>query len=95
MQKPVSKTHFLINNFFTSVALCELGTSCIETVLLAFPANNAYQLEDFKEIWETLEKAVHDEKVFSLGVADLNKDQLEELYNWAKVGFLNRIRRCF
>ena len=42
-------------------------------------------LDDLKPAWEALEEMVKDEKILTLGIADLNKDQLEELYNWAQV----------
>lgn len=68
--------------------LTELNITFIETVILALP-----ELEEDEEVtlsviqpyWEALEEMVEGERVLSLGIADLNKEQLEELYNWAKV----------
>lgn len=68
--------------------LTELNITFIETVILALP-----ELEEDEEVslsviqpyWEALEEMVEGERVLSLGIADLNKQQLEELYNWAKV----------
>ena len=42
-------------------------------------------LDDLKPLWEALEALKNEDKVLSLGVADLSKDQLEELFNWAQV----------
>lgn len=68
--------------------LTELNITFIETVILALP-----ELEEDEEVslsviqpyWEALEEMVEGERVLSLGIADLNKELLEELYNWAKV----------
>lgn len=35
--------------------------------------------------WEEMEELVSANKVISLGICDLIKNELEELYNWAKV----------
>ena len=64
--------------------LSDLGTSYLETVLLSVPEGRQ-NLEDMRETWEELEELVSQERVLSLGVAEFNKVQLEELYNWAKV----------
>ncbi|BFZ20256.1 hypothetical protein BsWGS_23295 [Bradybaena similaris] len=71
--------------------LNELGTSYIETLLLAVgPVNedNDSSTPSAKAIqpyWEAMEELVAAEKVLFLGVCDLTKDSLEDLYNWAKV----------
>lgn len=82
-----SPTGFEDDSFCVSV-LTELNITFIETVILALP-----ELEEDEEVslsviqpyWEALEEMVEGERVLSLGIADLNKEQLEELYNWAKV----------
>lgn len=68
--------------------LTELNITFIETVILALP-----ELEEEEEVslsviqpyWEALEEMVEGERVLSLGIADLNKEQLEKLHNWAKI----------
>ncbi|KAK2175732.1 hypothetical protein NP493_711g01021 [Ridgeia piscesae] len=64
--------------------LTDLGIGHIETVLLAF-AEKRRNLETLQASWLTLERLHKCFKVFSLGVADLNKTQLEGLYSWAEV----------
>lgn len=78
---------FEADSFCVSV-LTELNITFIETVILALP-----ELEEEEEVslsviqpyWEALEEMVEGERVLSLGIADLNKEQLEKLHNWAKV----------
>lgn len=42
-------------------------------------------LDLIKPLWEALEEMVEKRVVLSLGIADLQKPKLEELFNWAKV----------
>ena len=42
-------------------------------------------LDDLKPVWEALEVLQDQELVMSLGISDLNLEQLQELYDWAKV----------
>lgn len=68
--------------------LTELNITFIETVLLALPEQDDEEdlsLSVIQPYWEMLEGMVEEEKVLTLGIADLNKERLEELYNWAKV----------
>ena len=53
-------------------------------MLISLPESRC-TVEELKPIWETLEEYVRHNKVLSLGVSDLSKSQLEELYNWAEV----------
>ncbi|XP_076091744.1 glutamate--cysteine ligase regulatory subunit-like [Mytilus galloprovincialis] len=72
----------------TNKALKELNVSFIETVLLALPEfedEDDLTLEVIKPYWTCLEELVDSEAVLSLGIADLNKSLLEQLYNWARV----------
>jgi len=60
----------------------------IETVLLAFPEfdeDDELTLDLIKPYWTCLEQLVDSEIVLSIGIADLNKTLLEELYNWSRV----------
>lgn len=57
-------------------------------MLLALPEQDDEEdlsLSVIQPYWEMLEGMVEEEKVLTLGIADLNKERLEELYNWAKV----------
>lgn len=72
----------------TNKALKELNVSFIETVLLALPEfedEDDLTLDIIKPYWTCLEELVDSEAVLSLGIADLNKTLLEQLYNWARV----------
>lgn len=72
----------------TYKALKELNVSFIETVLLALPEfedEDDLTLDVIKPYWTCLEELVDSEAVLSLGIADLNKSLLEQLYNWARV----------
>ncbi|XP_045206584.2 glutamate--cysteine ligase regulatory subunit-like [Mercenaria mercenaria] len=68
-------------------ALTELDVKFIETALLAFPEieNEDVTLEMIQPFWKVLEGLVHRELVWSIGMADLDKTLLEELYEWADV----------
>ena len=60
----------------------------IETVLLSisyYETEEDITVEEIKPYWQVLEQMVHDEKILSIGVADLDKRKLDELYEWAKV----------
>jgi len=62
----------------------ELNISFIETVILSVP-DDRHTLEHIQPLWSALEEQVSRQRVYSLGVSDLSKVQLEELYNWAMV----------
>ena len=66
--------------------LAELGVSHIETVILSLTyILNHKTLSEIMPLWEVMEGLVEQEKVFSLGVSDLDSKQLEELHSSAKV----------
>ena len=67
--------------------LSELDVTFLETALLAFPEfeNEALALDIIKPYWEVLEDLFHKEVILSLGIADLDKNLLEELFDWAVV----------
>lgn len=66
----------------------DLKVSFVETVLLSISMFNTEEeitVEQLKPYWKVLEKMVQEEKVLSIGVSDLDKTKLAELYEWAKV----------
>ncbi|CAG5127690.1 unnamed protein product [Candidula unifasciata] len=75
--------------------LCELGTSFVDTLMLAVAPSSVDVDDDndddsallnaIKSYWEVMEQLVLADRVLFLGICDLTKDALEELYNWAKV----------
>lgn len=79
----------LMMEVISFTVLAELNITFIETVLLALPEleeeEKDLSLSVIQPYWKLLEEMVEEEKVLSLGIADLDKEQLEELYNWAKV----------
>ncbi|XP_023723559.1 glutamate--cysteine ligase regulatory subunit isoform X2 [Cryptotermes secundus] len=64
-----------------------LQTSCIESVVLAYPckAVASLLLSGLKELWLVLEEYVQQQKLISIGVSDVETDVFIALYNWAKV----------
>ncbi|KAL4219503.1 hypothetical protein ACF0H5_022080 [Mactra antiquata] len=68
-------------------ALSELDVKHIETALLAFPEteNEEITLETIQPYWKALERMVDKEVVWSIGIADLDKKMLEQLYEWAEI----------
>ncbi|XP_060065730.1 glutamate--cysteine ligase regulatory subunit-like [Ylistrum balloti] len=67
--------------------LTELEASSLDVVLLAFPDldEDANILDLILPYWQTLEKLNKEEKVHSIGISDLDKAALEELYNCAEI----------
>jgi len=64
----------------------ELNVSFIETVILSVP-DDRRTLEHIQPLWSALEDQVSQQRVYSLGISDLNAAQLGELFNWAMVGY--------
>ncbi|XP_014670750.1 PREDICTED: glutamate--cysteine ligase regulatory subunit-like [Priapulus caudatus] len=67
--------------------LCELGVSQLDVLILACPdtPDDEMSLDLIKPLWLILEGMVEQRLLLSLGIADLQKETLEQLYNWAKV----------
>ena len=63
----------------------ELGISSVETLLVSIPAVKDLDFAAFQPVWEAMEALYDNDTVYSLGVCDFNKEQLENLYDWAKV----------
>ncbi|XP_067662476.1 glutamate--cysteine ligase regulatory subunit-like [Haliotis asinina] len=58
----------------------------METLMLSLPeVDEEVTVEQIKPYWEVMEELVLEETVLSLGICDLDKARLEELFNWAKV----------
>jgi len=62
----------------------ELNISFIETVILSVP-DDRRTLEHIQPLWSSLEEHVSQQRVYSVGISDLSKVQLEELFSWATV----------
>ncbi|XP_074044297.1 glutamate--cysteine ligase regulatory subunit isoform X2 [Macrotis lagotis] len=70
------------------MACSALGIAQLDSVIIASPpvedgVNLA--LEHLQPYWEELENLVQNKKVVAIGTSDLDKAQLEQLYQWAQV----------
>ncbi|XP_036623168.1 glutamate--cysteine ligase regulatory subunit [Trichosurus vulpecula] len=70
------------------MACSALGIAQLDSVIIASPpvedgVNLA--LEHLQPYWEELESLVQNKKVVAIGTSDLDKAQLEQLYQWAQV----------
>ncbi|CAI9738763.1 Hypothetical predicted protein [Octopus vulgaris] len=72
--------------------LSELDVEYIETVLLSWHAEfgededeDELRLKHLQPYWEVLQDLHDDDLLLNAGVSDLDRDLLEELYDWAKV----------
>ena len=69
--------------------LTELDVTFLETVLLTIELENEdLTLDLIQPYWVVLEDLVKTETVLSVGMADLDKTLLEQLYNWADVSVI-------
>lgn len=62
--------------------------SQLDSVIIAPPApvdGESQTLEHLQPAWEQLEALVRSQKIAAIGTSDLDKDLLEQLYNWAQV----------
>ncbi|KAM9475823.1 glutamate--cysteine ligase regulatory subunit isoform 2-T2 [Clarias gariepinus] len=70
------------------MACASLGMSQLDSVIIApppLPESEALTLVHLQPLWTELEQIVQSQKAASIGTSDLDKTQLEELYNWAQV----------
>ncbi|KAL8612762.1 hypothetical protein ACOMHN_033433 [Nucella lapillus] len=68
--------------------ITELNASFVETVLLSlsmFDSEEEITVERIQPYWQALESMVDQKRVFSIGVSDLDKSKLAQLYSMAKV----------
>ncbi|KAJ8038675.1 Glutamate--cysteine ligase regulatory subunit [Holothuria leucospilota] len=69
--------------------MTELHTETIDVLLLSVSerpnALETFHMDHLKTLWSVLERMVENNQIKMLGVCDLDKQGLEELYNWAKV----------
>ncbi|CAG07972.1 unnamed protein product, partial [Tetraodon nigroviridis] len=63
-----------------------LGVSQLDSVIIAPPGSregDSQSLADLQPAWEALEALVRNQQIAAIGTSDLDKDLLEQLYNWA------------
>lgn len=86
--------HDAVVSMIRTLSLCctacmSLGVSQLDSVIIAppsLPEGETLTLAHLQPLWAQLEKIVQSQKAASIGTSDLDKTQLEELYNWAQVG---------
>uniref|UniRef100_A0A3Q2XN82 Glutamate--cysteine ligase regulatory subunit n=1 Tax=Hippocampus comes TaxID=109280 RepID=A0A3Q2XN82_HIPCM len=65
-----------------------LAVSQLDSVIIAarrLLGDGVQTLAPLQPAWEELEALVHSQRIAAIGTADLDKDLLEQLYNWAQV----------
>ncbi|KAM7409949.1 hypothetical protein PAMA_001436 [Pampus argenteus] len=65
-----------------------LAVSQLDSVIIAPPGlleGDSQTLAHLQPAWEELEALVRSQRIAAIGTSDLDKDLLEELYNWAQV----------
>lgn len=70
------------------MACSVLGIAQLDSVIIASPPTEDgvnLSLEHLQPYWEELENLVQSKKIVAIGTSDLDKTQLEQLYQWAQV----------
>ncbi|KAB1273299.1 Glutamate--cysteine ligase regulatory subunit [Camelus dromedarius] len=70
------------------MACSVLGVAQLDSVIIASPPIEDgvnLSLEHLQPYWEELQNLVHSKKIVAIGTSDLDKTQLEQLYQWAQV----------
>lgn len=72
----------------------QLGVAAIDSLILSLPplpSEEKFTLDHIKPLWIELEKLVSNSKVLTIGVSDLDTEELKELYNWSQVRYVKKI----
>ncbi|KFO38036.1 Glutamate--cysteine ligase regulatory subunit [Fukomys damarensis] len=70
------------------MACSVLGVAQLDSVIIASPPIEDgvnLSLEHLQPYWEELENLVQSKKIVAIGTSDLDKTQLEQLYQWAQI----------
>lgn len=74
---------------FSFASACSvLGVAQLDSVIIASPPIEDgvnLSLEHLQPYWEELQNLVQSKKIVAIGTSDLDKTQLEQLYQWAQV----------
>ena len=74
---------------FSFASACSvLGVAQLDSVIIASPPVEDgvnLSLEHLQPYWEELQNLVQSKKIVAIGTSDLDKTQLEQLYQWAQV----------
>ncbi|XP_035508796.1 glutamate--cysteine ligase regulatory subunit isoform X1 [Dicentrarchus labrax] len=90
----VSVKLFLCESVLSSIrdavemACQTLAVSQLDSVIIAPPEplqGDSQTLAHLQPAWEELEALVRSQRIAAIGTSDLDKDLLEQLYNWAQV----------
>uniref|UniRef100_A0A3B3BSK7 GCS light chain n=1 Tax=Oryzias melastigma TaxID=30732 RepID=A0A3B3BSK7_ORYME len=79
---------FMYSSSRLSSPACQtLAVSQLDSVIIAPPPplEADQSLAHLQPAWEQLEALVRSQKIAAIGTSDLDKDLLEQLYNWAQV----------
>lgn len=71
-----------------TLACQTLAVSQLDSVIIAPPGpveGETQTLAHLQPAWEQLEALVRSQQIAAIGTSDLDKDLLEQLYNWAQV----------
>lgn len=95
--KPSGSESVFLNFFFLSISYfkaCQtLGVSQLDSVIIAPPGpveGDGQTLANLQPAWEELTALVRNQQIAAIGTSDLDKDLLEQLYNWADVSVQTR-----
>lgn len=64
-----------------------LNVDCVDSLVLAYPskAESTTLLPELKEMWTVLEDYTQRQKLYTIGVSDIDTDIFVALHNWAKI----------
>lgn len=66
----------------------ELRIEVIDSLILSLPplpSEEKFTLDHIKPLWTEIEKLVEENKVLTIGVSDLDTEELMQLYNWSQI----------
>ena len=64
----------------------DLGVTYIDNLLISFPSETSN--ECIQDVWLEVENCITDGSVLQGGVADMDKNELQVLYEWARVSVI-------
>lgn len=79
--------YYIFYFFFFLIAFKALRTNTIESLVIAYKTDESPEdtLLSLKQIWSVVEKYVKADKLFSVGLSDINTNTFTDLFHWAEV----------
>ncbi|KAF8797195.1 glutamate--cysteine ligase regulatory subunit-like isoform X2 [Argiope bruennichi] len=82
--------HYDCEDLKTSILemMNSLDVNVVDSLILSLPLKSLeekFDLEKMKPLWTILENFVHEGKLITIGVSDLDTPELAELYEWAEI----------